>query len=376
MPVSDTSGVTRSALPQIVKESHLPALDGLRAVAVGVVMAYHFTGNRWIPGDLGVGLFFVISGFLITLLLLREADKTGTVSLSQFYLRRTLRIFPAYYAFVAVSLAADFVRGTVWSPGLLASGATYLMNYYNAFNNHPTTSIAHAWSLANEEQFYLLWPAAFLALRRVSPRARVRWMVAVITAVALWRSYLYLVRGVGPAYVYNAFDTRCDSLAVGCLLALLAHRPSSSTSRIRIPSASYAPLLTVAVLYVSRVLAPASYHYSLGFTIDAGLMALFMVQVIQLAAARDRGWTWLDHRLTRFLGAISYPLYLYHLWGLSGATFLGFGRSPFRIVLATVFSVALACGSYYVIERPFLRIKQRLGRHRSGPVSLLGATQP
>jgi peptidoglycan/LPS O-acetylase OafA/YrhL len=133
-------------------------------------MLYHFTGNPWIPGDLGVGLFFVISGFLITLLLLREADRTGTVSLSQFYLRRTVRIFPAYYASMAVSLAVDFIRGTVWSPGLLASGAAYLMNYYNAFNNHPTTSIAHAWSLANEEQFYLLWPAAFLALRRVSPK--------------------------------------------------------------------------------------------------------------------------------------------------------------------------------------------------------------
>lgn len=363
-------------LSQIVSESHLPALDGLRAVAVGVVMLYHFTGNASIPGDLGVGLFFVISGFLITLLLLREADKTGTVSLSQFYMRRTLRIFPAYYAFVAVSFAVDHIRGTVWSTGLLASAVAYVMNYYNAFNNHPTTSIAHAWSLANEEQFYLLWPAAFLMLRRVSPKARVGWLAGVIGAVALWRSYLYLVRGVGPAYVYNAFDTRCDNLAVGCLLALLAQRPSSSAELRRLPSASYAPLLTLAVLFASRVLAPPSYHYSLGFTIDAGLMAVFMVQVIQLVAARDRAWTWLDHPLTRFLGAISYPLYLYHLWGLSGATFLGFGRSPFRIVLATAFSVALACGSYYVIERPFLRIKHRLGRHRSGPVSLLGATQP
>ena len=84
----------RPQIAAIVKESHLPALDGLRAVAVGVVMLYHFTGNPWIPGDLGVGLFFVISGFLITLLLMREADRTGTVSLSQFYLRRTLRISP------------------------------------------------------------------------------------------------------------------------------------------------------------------------------------------------------------------------------------------------------------------------------------------
>ena len=370
-----TAGGTQQ-LSQIVEASHLPALDGLRAVAVGVVMLYHFTGSEWVPGDLGVGLFFVISGFLITLLLLREADSTGSVSLSRFYLRRTLRIFPAYYVFVAVSLAVDFVRGVVWSKGLIASAFAYLMNYYNAFNNHPTTSVAHAWSLANEEQFYLLWPAAFLLLMRATPKARGRWLVAVIIGVAVWRSYLYLVRDIGPAYVYNAFDTRADNLAVGCLLAVIAQRLPRSAWPSRVASSRYLPLVTVGLLYVSRILAPPSYHYSLGFTVDAVLMAIFIVQVVQLAAAKDWGWAWLDHRVTRFFGAISYPLYLYHIWGLSGATFFGLDWAPVRIVAATFFSVALASGSYYLVERPFLRIKDRLARHRPGPVTILGATQP
>jgi peptidoglycan/LPS O-acetylase OafA/YrhL len=373
--MSDRAGFAQQ-LSQIVQASHLPALDGLRAVAVGVVMLYHFTGNPWVPGDLGVGLFFVISGFLITLLLAREAESTGTVSLTRFYLRRTLRIFPAYYVFVLVSLAVDFVRGVVWSKGLIFSAFAYLMNYYNAFNNHPTTSVAHAWSLANEEQFYLLWPAAFLLLFRAEPKARARWLVGVIVGVVIWRSYLYLGREFGAAYVYNAFDTRADSLAIGCLLALVAQRLPRSDWPKRVASAGYLPLVTVGLLYVSRVLTPAGYHYSLGFTVDAALMAIFIVQVVQLAAAKDPWWTWLDHPVTRFIGAISYPLYLYHIWGLSAATFMGLDWAPVRIAAATVFSVALASGSYYLVERPFLRMKDRIARHRPGPVSLMGATQP
>src|SRR5204862_7360694 len=110
------------------RSTHLPALDGLRAVAVFTVIVYHF-GIAAIPGDLGVSAFFVLSGFLITWLLLQEYDRTHRVSLTRFYLRRTIRIFPAYYVFVGVSLLLDSARGRPWSSGLLASGVFYVMNY-------------------------------------------------------------------------------------------------------------------------------------------------------------------------------------------------------------------------------------------------------
>src|SRR5881628_2466461 len=139
------------------RSTHLPALDGLRAVAVFTVIVYHF-GIAAVPGDLGVSAFFVLSGFLITWLLLREHAANGTVSLTRFYTRRVLRIFPAYYAFLALSFAIDHLRHDPWSPALRNSAIVYLINYFNAFNGHPNTSIAHAWSLAIEEQFYLLWP--------------------------------------------------------------------------------------------------------------------------------------------------------------------------------------------------------------------------
>lgn len=359
-----------------IHSRHLPALDGLRAVAVLTVMLYHYTESRWIPGDLGVSLFFVISGFLITLLLHREAAATGTISLKEFYLRRTLRIFPAYYVYIIFSLVVDWIRGHVWSRGLVLAAFTYLIDYYNAFNGHPITSVAHAWSLANEEQFYLLWPLAFIFLRKFRPDMRRRAVVAVIIAVLLWRSYLYLVAHVGAAYVYNAFDTRADILAIGCLLALGATVPKVTEYANLAASRSWFPLITILLLYASRVLMPGNYHYSLGFTVDALLLAVLLVQLVQLS--RTYMWAWLDHPLTRFIGAISYPMYLYHGWGMSVATHVGSFGPGVQIILAVLATVIFACASYYLIERPFLALKRRIerGREHVGSPTLLGVTEP
>src|SRR2546426_2623171 len=137
-------------LTKVLAQQHLPALDGLRAVSVFTVMVYHFGFIR-VPGDLGVSAFFVLSGFLITWLLLKEDRATGDVSLTRFYVRRVLRIFPAYYAFLAVSFVIDYMRHDPWSPALSTSAIFYVVNYFNALYGHPSTSIAHAWSLAIEE---------------------------------------------------------------------------------------------------------------------------------------------------------------------------------------------------------------------------------
>lgn len=332
-------------------------------------MLYHFTESRWIPGDLGVSLFFVISGFLITLLLLREESATGTVSLRAFYLRRTLRIFPAYYAYIAFSLAVDTVRGHPWSGELLFSAVAYLMNYFNALHGHPVTSVAHAWSLANEEQFYLIWPGLFLLLLHAAPRRRPEWVAALIVVVLAWRSWLYLGAHVSGAYVYNAFDTRFDNLAIGCALALMASRPAVLRVGTAIGRAAWMPLVTIGALFLSRVLLPAAYHYSIGFTVDAVLMAALVVQLMQLSSGR--GWVWLNHPITRYFGALSYSLYLYHGWGMSVATHLGERGAWFTLIAACGAAVVLAAGSYYLVEQPFLRLKRRFEEPRSAALPAL-----
>lgn len=348
----------------IVTQSHLPALDGLRAVAVFTVLVGHANFQLHVPADLGVSAFFVLSGFLITRLLLRERERTGEVSIRRFYLRRTMRIFPAYYAFVLISYALDVRAGQRWSPTLLANTLTYTVNYFNAFNHHPTTSVAHAWSLSVEEQFYLLWPIAFFILAARGRRALVRGVVLAALVAVAWRSWLILGAKVDVSYVYNAFDTRFDNLAVGCLLALTIDFDGVADVATKYASRSWFPLLTLTLLLASRLLLPHAYHYSIGFTIDALLVAVLIAQLLQLYPSRL--WSWLEWRSIRYLGAISYPIYLYHQWGFS------FGnRVPAGHLIAFAASVAatiaLATGSYYVIERPFLKLKARYApEKRSG----------
>ena len=338
------------------RATHLPALDGLRAVAVFTVIVYHF-GINAVPGDLGVSAFFVLSGFLITWLLLREHTASGTVSLQRFYTRRVLRIFPAYYAFLAVSFAIDHFRGQPWGTGLGISSLFYLVNYYNALNGHPVTSIAHAWSLGIEEQFYLLWPVLLVVLLRGGAGRAARTLAVVIVGVVLWRCVLYMGLHVGSAYVYNAFDTRFDNLAVGCLLALTAGTPQAQAIAARLGSSPLAPFVTLALLVVSRAAIGATYHYTVGFTVDAVLVAVFIVQMLQLY--RTNLWSWLESPVVRYLGVISYPLYLWHQWGLGAGHHIHLAGPVGEFAAGVLACMALASGSYFVVERPFLALKRR-----------------
>lgn len=347
-PVSDLS--------QVLAGRHLPALDGMRAVAVFIVIAYH-GGLGAVPGDLGVSAFFVLSGFLITWLLLREWRADGSVSLRRFYVRRTLRIFPAYYVFLAVSFVLDRIRNDPWPDGLTAAAAGYAVNYYNALHGHPPTAIAHAWSLGVEEQFYLLWPAVFLLLARRGVRVLLPAVAGLVVAVLVWRSFLFLVGGVGTAYVYNAFDTRFDNLGVGCLLAICVERPWFDAVARTVARRVWLPLVTIVLLVWSRVGIGSAYHYSLGFTVNALLIAVLIVQLLQLS--RRTLWSWLEHPVTRFLGVLSYSLYLYHIWGIGAGHQLRFLPPGLQFLAGVLASIALASGSYFVIERPFLALKRR-----------------
>ena len=345
-----------AAFTAVVSRSHLPALDGLRAVAVFTVVASHAEVLR-VPGDLGVSAFFVLSGFLITRLLIREHETTGDVSKRNFYMRRTMRIFPAYYAFLLFSFLLDGHAGQHWPTDRLVSALTYTVNYYNAVNHHPTTSIAHAWSLAVEEQFYLLWPVVFVALASRGRRAVVTGLITMGLATAAWRSWLIIHSHVDVAYVYNAFDTRFDNLAVGCLLAAVVdYRGVANVARSLARNPWFA-VVTLVLLLVSRLAFTPSYHYSIGFTVDAILVAVLIAQLLQLYATPL--WSWLEWPAVRYLGVISYPIYLYHQWGASIGRRLPGDNLLLDFVAGVVATVVLASGSYYVIERPFLRLKKR-----------------
>jgi len=364
-----------SAFRGVIARSHLPALDGLRAVAVFTVVTAHSNLPLHVPGDLGVSAFFVLSGFLITRLLVREREKTGRVSIRRFYLRRTMRIFPAYYAFLFLSFALDARAGQRWSHALIVNTLTYTVNYFNAFNHHPATSVAHAWSLAVEEQFYLLWPLAFVILFARGRRTLMAGVGLAALIVVAWRSWLILGAHVDVSYVYNAFDTRFDNLAVGCLLALAVDDDRVVTAAGMWAKRSWFPILTLALLLTSRLALSDAYHYSIGFTVDALLIAALIAQLLQLYSTRL--WRWLELPAVRYLGAISYPIYLYHQWGASVGRRLAGNVHSLEFAAGVLATIVLATGSFYVIERPFLKLKKRYGQElRSKASAPEGRTQP
>lgn len=345
-------------------QSHIPALDGLRAVAVFLVIVAHF-GFVMVPGAHGVMIFFVLSGFLITWLLLKENERYGVVSLAAFYKRRTLRIFPAFYAYwlLMIALLVGTGRAVLWPHAW--SALFYTSNYYSAIHGDPNNGFSHTWSLAIEEQFYLLWPVIFLMLRG-NLRKMTAFLVCLIGAVWVHRAVLCFGFHVDQAYIQDAFDTRLDALMVGCLLAVLLKRRALS-SVWRIASANtLMPLVTIALLMVSVYAGEIyidRYRDVFGFAIEPVLIAVLIVQMIAFSSTRLWGWT--GWRFVRFLGRISYSLYLYQQLTLYSAR-KALAAYPVIIQLAgaILVTIILATVSHYVIERPFLKLKLTSPRPR------------
>lgn len=332
-------------------------------MAILTVITYHF-GFGQVPGDLGVELFFVLSGFLITRQLLNEFRRSGTVDLSKFHRRRILRIFPAYYCYLTFAFLEECARGYCWTPDLFVAGIGHVVNYYNAFNGHPNTVIAHAWALSVQEQFYILWPLVLILLVRRGSRWVIGGLVVGILAVVFWRCALIAMVGINPAYLYNAFDTRFDSLALGGLLAALLQFSRMGVRAEMLARAVWMPLGTLALVLVSRIYGSETYHYSIGFTLDTALLVLFVVQILVLHG--QWMWRWLEHPIARYTGKVSYSLYLWHLIGFGIANKITHFPTVPQFGVALLVCLGLASASYWLVERPFLRVKERLRLQSDG----------
>src|SRR5690606_29978886 len=203
-----------------------PALDGLRGIAIMMVMIFHATPQMLIGGFIGVDIFFVLSGFLITTLLIREQDFNQRVNLGRFYFRRLLRLAPALLFLLAVFSCASlyFLVHEVRQKFIVDTGITflYLSNWARAFGLHPPDYLGHTWSLAIEEQFYLLWPLLLMLMMKCA-RRRTVWLLltfGLVGCALAWRIYLS-INDATAMRLYNGLDTRADALMIGCALAIL-----------------------------------------------------------------------------------------------------------------------------------------------------------
>ena len=215
---------------QTFVSKHVPELDGLRGIAIlAVVVHHHLTPFSLSGGFLGVDLFFVLSGFLITGLLLSEFEKTQTISLRKFYMRRVLRLGPALFLYLVACLCVTYYTQLIdfkTELKLIGLAIAYATNWRLALGWDPTLDpTAIIWSLSIEEQFYVVWPLLLFACLALKIRRRFigLGLVVVIVAILLHR-YDLLESGSSLTRLYYGTDTRADALLVGCLTALLPAR--------------------------------------------------------------------------------------------------------------------------------------------------------
>jgi peptidoglycan/LPS O-acetylase OafA/YrhL len=342
---------------------HLPGLDGIRAIAAAMVVINHHDFT-FISGSLGVTIFFVLSGFLITWLLLAEDNRFGTVSLRNFYIRRSLRIFPAFYVYCAVVIGLGILTHKALEWPQVAASLLYVNNYYQATHGDLGTPFSHSWSLGIEEQFYLLWPLAFILLRR-NRTAMAGWLASAVLVVWAYRSALVLA-GTPWYFVHYAFHTRADHLLIGCLLAVALKARVAPRLFEFVAGGPFISLATALLLAASVAAGRAwgsLYEQTIGFAVQPMVIAALIIQVIAL---KDSWlWGWLNGRVMTYLGTISYSIYLYQQI-VPGPIQRALEDYPasFRLAVSLTVILLLASASYAFVERPFLRLKRKFETRR------------
>jgi len=365
MPRTEAAATGRGsnhALP--VAFGYKPALDGLRAVAVGSVIAFHFGANGFEGGFLGVDTFFVLSGYLITSLLLTEWGRTSTIHFAAFWVRRARRLLPALFiVLIAIAIWArldvntdrlgDFRADMLWTTfyganwHFIGSGESYFDLFSDA------SPLRHAWSLAIEEQFYLFWPLiTFGCFRLARGRTKVLTTVCVGGIVASTLAMILLYESADPSRAYYGTDSRASQLLVGALLAIVLTRwaPRSRGARVGVQTAGLVGAAFCLWAFMS-VTDRDAWLYHGGFLLFAFATAAVIVAIVQ----PERGplSRLLSIRPIRWVGQVSYGLYLWH-WpvqvalsepstGLSGWE-LGLLRLSVTFAATTL--------SYYLVERP------------------------
>lgn len=350
----------------------IPSLNGLRAISIIMVIAGHFnlqhffTDNKILKylgfilfnGALGVNVFFIISGFLITILLIEEKKKNGYISLKDFYIRRTLRIFPAYYFLLLVYYILQ-VYGLL---DINRLGWISVLTYTKQFYDGGPHEIGHLWSLSVEELFYLIWPFIF-----INYKGNIEYVVwAGIIFITLMRMYLF---DFPVTHFSHSIFTTGDALLIGCLIAL----KHESIQYYILDKKKYIYLLSL--LLVIFIFTYVTLFYLLnkegrnnsylfylvtiayGFIGNIGLFSNLILAYIIVYSINIRNlWSkFLNLPIMNHIGKLSYSIYLYQELLTSDKPCLH--KIPLFLLIATIYLLALL--SYNLIEKPFLKLKKR-----------------
>lgn len=340
--------------------TRIHSLDGLRAISIMLVCVGHLAGTVNFPeillplhniGNLGVKVFFVISGFLITLLLLQEKQRTGVINLKKFYIRRTIRLFPAFYFYIFCMALADMSGLISLYPGDLLHAATYTMNYHS----ERSWWLNHTWSLAVEEQFYLIWPSLICVFGML--RAK-NIAIAAIFIIPIIRIIMWYGFDTSPSAMTRQFEAIADALATGCLLAY------SHQAGFKLPKWCHSWVFIL--VPISMVILPGVLY-----KLDSGLFYTLGQSYINLTAAimvlrymsvrKGLSYQILNSKPATWLGAMSYSIYLWQEPFLNSWVTDWYASWPINLLLTLV----CALFSYYLIEKPLMKRRYRFYSSRS-----------
>jgi peptidoglycan/LPS O-acetylase OafA/YrhL len=361
------SELSRSSFQPITAEGQLPFIDGLRAISVLLVIVSHYGFRNAVPGGLGVTIFFFLSGFLITTLLLREGQKTQTINIPHFYVRRLLRLAPELITFIVVSA----VIGAIYLgfPRVMdfVSGLFYITNYYWYYANVHSIDVRwpHLWSLAVEEHYYLTYPLLFALFWR-NARALALALIAVCLLALAWRLAMPSF-GLSGKYGYVATESRLDCIAYGCLWALLFWHRGEALERLKhwmFPLFLLGCALIVASFVYRDPVFRDTFRYSVQcLSIGLIFLGLFYVPALQFPAS------FLNSTAMVWLGRLSYGAYLWHLepahafaWAFGAEIrFLPILPRLAAVLTASAVTFGLAYLSYRLVYLRFRGLRARFG---------------
>lgn len=346
--------------------ARIPGLDFLRALAVIFVLIDH-TGYKLggplsvVNGGTGVQIFFVLSGFLITHMLLNEQVRFGSISFKDFYQRRAARLLPVFYLYVVVGVVYLSWRQLPVPWDAVVAGIFYVVNYLQAFNGAPAHFLSHCWSLAVEEQFYFLWPL-LLALAFRLKWSLSRTILVLIAFISLYRAASHLMGWGTDEYLYRALETRADHLLVGCLLAVVLREAPvqqwfERCARTPLP----AMVLFSLLMYSGTFHQDKTYKYVFAYAFEPLLIALLIPLVILIANRSGSLLAgFLNAKWIVLIGQASYGIYLFHqlvLYSARGVVERLTGSYNLGVLASFVVVIVLAHLSFKWFESP---IRERL----------------
>ena len=352
-----------------IHQDEIPSLNGIRAVSVMIVFLSHAGFERLVPGGLGVTIFFFLSGFLITTLMIREHGRSGSIDIRAFYVRRFFRLMPPLLIALAVAYGltyAGILPGNITLQGIAAQ-ILYFANYLEIFfqgSEKIPTGTAVLWSLAVEEHFYILFPVAMAAAfaRGATNRSKIFVAVALCLAVLLWRSYLVYGLGVPEARTHYGSDTRIDSIVYGCILAFVMNgRMQDDRGGARLSPLEWGALIAAGLLMLtSFAVRDPQFRETLRYSVQG----LALIPFFYLAVRRHRNWMFrlLNTPVAIKIGIYSYSIYLIHRVIIVMLED-NFPALQQQIVVLALISLACSVGFAAIVDR---YVDSRLRKRRQG----------